>query len=162
MSALAYHQTQISGRNTGTRVTVPANNLAKLMYYLSCVNSVLAGSPFPTYVTDYRNYDDTSKATKKEIVLLAALFNPRELLGKVIHAVSDSHPQLQGYTNTFIELTAASRQFVVTEAFMVGGQRVQTASIMLCTANWLTTNWERPITALKGLLSKKKKSCTIQ
>ena len=108
------------------------------------MNSVLAGSPFPSYVTDYRNYDDASKSTKKEIVLLAALFNPNELLGKVFHAVSGSHPQLQGSRNAFIEITAASRQFVVTEAFMVGGHRVQTASIMLCTADWLSTNWEQP------------------
>ena len=159
--ALAYHQTQISGRNTSVSVTVPRDNLARLMYYLNSVNSVLAGSPFPSYVTDYRNYDDASKSTKKEIVLLAALFNPNELLGKVFHAVSDSHPQLQGSRNAFIEITAASRQFVVTEAFMVGGHRVQTASIMLCTADWLSTNWEQPIMALKGLL-KKKKSCSIQ
>jgi len=55
-----------------------------------------------------------------------------------------------------------SREFVVTEAFMVGGQRVQTAKIMLCTAGWLTRYWEQPMMALKELLPKKKKSCSIQ
>jgi len=103
MAALAYHQTQISGKNTTTRATVPEDNLAKLMYYLYCVNSVLAGSPFPDYVTDYANYRSKSKDTKKEIVLLAALFNPNELLGKVFHAVSDSHSELRGYSGAFIE-----------------------------------------------------------
>jgi len=162
MAALAYHQTQISGRNTTVHVNVPEDNLAKLMYYLNSVNTVLAGKPFPSYLTDYASYRSKNKDTKKEIVLLAALFNPTELLGKVFHAVSDSHPELRDFSNAFIELTAASRQFVVTEAFMVGGQRVQTASIMLCTADWLRNYWEWPMMALKGLLTKKKKSCSIQ
>jgi len=63
--ALAYHQTQISGRNTSVSVTVPRDNLARLMYYLNSVNSVLAGSPFPSYVTDYMNYDLASPPRRK-------------------------------------------------------------------------------------------------
>ena len=148
MAALSLRQTQISGRNVSTTATIPEDNLAKLMYYLNCVNYLLEGSPFPSHLRDFANYYSASQDTQQEVVAYAYLFNPSELLGKVFHPVSANHSELGGSGNAFIELTAASHQFVITGEFLVGGKRVQTAKIMLCTEAWLRDYWELPMKAL--------------
>jgi len=96
MAALRFGQTQVSGRNTSTRASVRNDNLSKLKYYLSCVNSVLADSPLPFDVTNYI-FGDTSYTSVVEVVRLAYLYGPLGLEG--LHCVSSSQPQLKGDSN---------------------------------------------------------------
>ena len=59
---------------TGDIVNVPNNPTAKLMYYLSCVASVIQYND--NIFTDYNNYYKLSNKEKKAVYNLASLLKP--------------------------------------------------------------------------------------
>ena len=61
-------------KKTGTSVTVPDNNFAKLMYYLNCVFGVILSEKNNDKYTDYHNYDLFSSEDEQVVLGLVALF----------------------------------------------------------------------------------------
>ena len=59
----------------GQNVTIPNNDVAKLMYYLSCVDTVINYNEIDR-LSDYENYDLLSVDSMTELFKLVLLFNP--------------------------------------------------------------------------------------
>ena len=60
----------------GRTVNVPNNDLARLMYYLNCVASVIQYEE-DNKLTDYQNYHMLTKKEEDAVYGLAASFNPK-------------------------------------------------------------------------------------
>ena len=81
----------------GRSVYIPNNDYAKLMYYLSCVFTVIQYDK-NNKLTDYKHYYLLTKDEENALIILALLFNPKIFLDASIFVYE---PNLipYGYTN---------------------------------------------------------------
>ena len=73
----------------GERTSVPNDNVAKLMYYLSCVDIVINYNEIDR-LTDYQNYDLLTKDDMVELFKLVLLFNPKIFIDAGIFIIDES------------------------------------------------------------------------
>ncbi|PAA65409.1 hypothetical protein BOX15_Mlig025960g1 [Macrostomum lignano] len=148
---------QVSGRRlqvteTSKRCTVPNDPIARLMYYLNCVECVSCGS-FPSYMTNYANYRQLSPAQRSNIIGTARRNDPDEVLCFV---EADELPDNDA--NKFLQLSAQEESLT---AFgirgggqaMMGlrrqlGNRQNLIKIMVHTDSWAHNNYYQPLRQL--------------
>ena len=131
-------------------VTVPGNAKAKLMYYLSCVKTVIQLDDSTLQrLTDYNNYLLTDVETDA-LLTMVILFSPDELLGKVFFPDEDCG----GMNNQFFELSAVSHMLAVTDNVLIGGERKRVAKVMFFQRSWLDTNYFTPLRSFEGRLQR--------
>ena len=140
-SALKYNN--LSVRPTGYRVSVPNNDIARLMYYLSCVDTVINYGK-QDIITDYQNYDLLTESERNELINLVILFNPKMFVDAGIFILD---PNLVPYDmdNQFYEITDHRIGFNVNRQIMFGGRNVRVLKVMACTSDWLTRNYINPL-----------------
>ena len=63
---------------TGKTITVPQNNIARLMYYLSVVMDVIQYKA-ESRLIDFNNYSQLSEEEKVAVYKLALLLNPKNI-----------------------------------------------------------------------------------
>jgi len=140
---------------TGTRVSVPNNNIARLMYYLSCLNSCI--DFIPEEATQYSKYHLLSEGDKASIVALCVLVSPDLLLGKVLFPVPPGSPLLNGSSNEFYKITEASRILaadqVGDDVVVIDGKRVKVTKFMVLSETWLMNHYINPLKAEIGRLN---------
>jgi len=150
MAFMVAEKNDVAIEDVGVSCTVPNNNIAKLMYYLSSLSSCLEGF-IPTQYTDYSNFDGLSNAEKKEVVTLAALLSPDILLDKVIFGVDANNPILNGSANTFLKITNAQTVMAAAtnlrETIIIGEKNVNVGKILIFTQNWIKKNYLDPLVA---------------
>ena len=77
-------QNEYDVKKTGTSTSVPNNPRARLMYYMSCVSTVMdleeAGI---SRLTDYANYWRLDQSDTNYLIRLCLLFSPDQLLNEV-------------------------------------------------------------------------------
>jgi len=139
----------------GQRTTVPNDNIAKLMYYLSTLSSCL-DHMIPDDYTSYTTYYNLSYQDKVEVVTLAILLSPDLLMGKVIFPVEAGDPILNGLQNNFYKITSAKTVVAaatnLVETIVIGEKSISVSSIMVFTLTWLENNYINPILAEKRRL----------
>lgn len=76
---LGYNRVRI--RDTSISANVPDNDVARLMYYLKCVFTVLECNSYSQY-TDYNNYGNLLLLNSgiSELIRLAKKFNPNIMM----------------------------------------------------------------------------------
>ena len=126
------------------KVNVPENDLAKLMYYLSCVSNAINYNEANKY-TDYQRYYLLSQNEKKEVYALAILLNPELLIKEKIFIIS---PMLltRGLNNQFYKITDDTIGVHANQEIAIGGRVVQVLEIMVCNERWLSDNYYKPLT----------------
>ena len=85
--------------NESDGIKVPQNKLAKLMYYLDCIFSILDCPEFE-YYTKYKNYRSLSRRQINEVLILAQRFNPDTMLGNNLF-IQDKDLIPMGFGNHF-------------------------------------------------------------
>lgn len=72
----------------GTKLSVPGNDIAKLMYYLKCVSFILEmdAEPDIRYLTNFENYLSMSSADLAKIISLCTMASPDVLYNKFLFA----------------------------------------------------------------------------
>ena len=133
---------------TGVKADVPDNKIAKLMYYLKCIRSLLPGffdEEKYKNCFDYNKYDSISFTEKDYIIELALLFNPEILIKKQIIIVTDNEKLLNGTTNAFYKITDKRIGLHVNSEILIGGKIITVIEIMVCTQYWLNDNYFEPI-----------------
>jgi len=151
MAAAVFAQNEVQFDLTGQSVVVPNDDLAKVMYYLSCLNSCLNKVIPPEYV-NYSNYQRVRSDLREEIKQLAQALSPSRLRNIVLIVVEPTNPLLRGYANEFLKITEATSILGVgvvrNEAIMVGEKSVEVNTILLCTEKWIRDNYTSPMDAL--------------
>ena len=136
----------------GSFVTVPNNDIAKLMYYLSCVSSVIQYDD--NTFTDYQNYYKLTVEEYAAVLALASILNPQLFIEANIFIVN---PNLlfDSSGNQFYKITDETIGVHVNQEIMIGGRAVKVLNVMACNNNWLLEYYYTPINAIKRMISRK-------
>ena len=142
----------------GERTSVPNDNVAKLMYYLSCVDIVINYNEIDR-LTDYQNYDLLTKDDMVELFKLVLLFNPKIFIDAGVFIIDES---LLPYDldNQFYKITDERIGIYVNDEIMIGGRNVKVLNVMVCNEDWLERNYYRPWKNLFELYDQYKRSQT--
>ena len=133
---------------TGVKADVPDNKIAKLMYYLKCIRSLLPGffdEEKYKNCFDCHKYDSISFTERHHIIDLAILFNPQILIEKHIIIVTDNEQLLNGANNEFYKITDKRIGLHVNSEILIGGKTITVMEVMVCTQYWLNNNYFWPI-----------------
>lgn len=142
--------------------SVPDNNVAKLMYYLKCVCTVIdddedfSGKKF--IFTDYRNYHRLSSDGIEGLLLLAFLFNPLVFIDAGVFIVGpDRIPSLPSCYNKFFKITDQRIGLHIDDSMLIGGKSVKVLKIMVFNNNWLDEYYINPFKNLNRTYKKHQK-----
>ena len=117
-------------RTFGERTSVPDDDVAKLMYYLSCVDTVINYNEIDR-LSDYQNYDSLSVEDLTELFKLVILFNPEIFVEAGIFILDES---LLPYDldNQFFEITDERIGIHVNNEIFIGGRSVKVLKVIAC------------------------------
>ena len=133
MSA-SFGMNKFSVQRIGVQVEVPNNNLARIMYYLSCVFNTIQYNE-SNKLSDYQHYYYLNEDEKKAVYALAVLLNPKLFLDANIFILDDG--TLTGnFGNEFFKITDERIGVHVNQELMIGGRSVKVLSIMACKRSW--------------------------
>ena len=153
-SVIALGTKQTGAEEFGHSIIVPVNPQSHLMYYLSCVNTVLKPKGEQTDVEmrklcDYKNYTRLTQSEIDRLILMCFLLSPDVLLNKCVFVCDDL---CKDYDNNFYEINEVSRRFVISRELLIGGERREVRRIMTCRLCWLQQNWFTPMEHYKQRL----------
>ena len=137
-------------RAFGTLTTVPNNAIAKLMYYLDCVATVI--DYHDRTLTDYANYNELSGEELVAVYQVAKLLNPSLFINAGIFTINQD--LLFDTNNQFYEISDETLGFHVNREIMIGGTVVKVLKVMACNSRWLQTNYFSPISELDSLVER--------
>ena len=143
--AFAIGSSKLSIEATGTTVTIPNDNKAKLMYYINCICSALdmdtSDSENIQRLRDYRNYNLSVDETA-QLFVFCAILSPDILLNKVIF---QSDELCGDRVNQFYKISKVQNRFVVTNSILIGGQTRRVNQIMAFKMSWLREYYLEPM-----------------
>ena len=131
----------------GSFTTVANNDLARLMYYLSCVSSVIQ-IDINEKLIDFKNYDTLSKEEEQSVVVLASLFDPQIFINHQLFLVGRQF--VMDASNQFYELSHNKFGLLITSDIIIGGISRKVLQLMGCTESWLINNYYNPLDFYKG------------
>ena len=140
-ATLGYNKTQVE--RTTTKAVVPQNDIAKLMYYLNCVATVLQYDINYRF-RDYNNYFNLTQKEKDAVVVIALLFNPKLLIDCKVF-ILDPTLLVGEFDNEFYKITDENIGIHVNEEVMIGGRQVRVLKIMACNEFWIKKYYLDPI-----------------
>ncbi len=141
-----FSNTNYDVRMFGETVTVPDADVAKVMYYLDCVCTVIDYDD--NNIRRYRNYSNWMNMSDEEdklIFVLAATLSPDELEDKVFFENSTLCPTT---SNQFYEIGQIRNQLLVVQSIVIGGRSRQVKKIMAYKSGWMQRNYYQPMKAL--------------
>ena len=126
----------------GERTTVPDDDVARLMYYLSCVDAVINYQVIDK-LSDFRNYQRLTVEDMTALFKLVLLFNPEIFLDANIFILQIA-PLSNGLDNQFYEITNERIGIHINNQILIGGRTVRVMKFMVCNPTWLMRNYYRP------------------
>lgn len=137
-------------RAFGTKVTVPNNAMASLMYYLDCVSTVIDYKD--RSLTDFQNYDELTGEELVAVYALAKIFHPSIFINAGIFIIDQK--LLFGNSNQFYEITDETIGFHANREIMIGGKVRKVLKLMACNDYWLSKYYFGPIKQLDDLVKR--------
>ena len=163
--SLDFNYQSLDIKPTGSLVDIPENKLAKLMYYLDCVLSVIQYAQDTKY-TDFHNYYLLTKEDEEVVKNLVILFNPKLMLELKLFIIA---PNLipYGQTNKFYEITDKRLGLHASNNVIIEGKSINVLKIMACKEVWINKYFTEPmdeyieeyISAAPPAQAQNKKSC---
>ena len=141
---------QVRIKITGVKTEVPDNAIAKLMYYLDCVATVIQYDD--RTLTDYQNFDELTGQQLLAVYQLAKLLNPSLFIRAGIFIIDES--LLIDTSNQFYEIEDETIGVHVNHEIMIGGRSIKVLKLMACNQGWLTRNYYGPIERIDTLVRK--------
>ena len=127
----------------GNEVKVPKNKLAKLMYYLDCIFSIL-DCPGYDFYRNYKNYHNLSTRQTNEVLVMCARFEPS--LMKNYHLfIQDKDLLPMGFGNQFYDIEDNRVPYSVRRNVLIGGRGFKVLQVMACNQAWIDENYNEPM-----------------
>lgn len=143
--ALVSNRNQVGLENTSTIVGVPDNPLARLMYYLHCMCSVLSlNEPGINRLTNYKSYFLLNEEEKVSLLLFCAKLNPITLTGQCL-INNEKIRATAGRDNEFYNVNNQSMTFAASESVVVGEKYVTVRKLMVYNSSWLNQYYLEPM-----------------
>lgn len=131
---------------TGQTTQVPNNDVAKCMYYLSCVcNTIECNEGQIRRYTDYQNYWKLSNAEHEIVYKLCITLSPDEFEDKVFF---ESDAMCGNSGNEFYKIGQVQNRLLVVESLMVAGRTRRVTKIMTYKRHWMVNNYFAPMNQL--------------
>ena len=137
----------------GVTVTIPNDDFARLMYYLSCVDTVIEYDNEDDILTDYENYYLLNVEQKAVLLSLVTLFNPKIFINEGVFIVDPSLVP-EGSDNEFYQITDERINFHFNNEIMIGGKTCKIEKVMACTNSWLLRFYYNPLNNIISLAEK--------
>lgn len=138
-----FNSTEYDFAKFGETVTVPNADIAKIMYYIDCVCTVIEYNDQD--LSRYRNYSNWANMSDEEdrlIFILALSFAPKELENRVFF----NNSRLCGDSNNqFYEIGQVQRSIVIVQSILIGGQQRSVKKIMAYKPVWMERNYYIPM-----------------
>lgn len=133
----------------GNAVDVPDNAIARLMYYLHCVSTVI--DYHDSTLTDYENYDELTDEQLAAVYGVAKVLDPSLFIEAGIFIVN---PTLifNGLDNQFFEITDETIGIHINERFEISGQKVKVLKVMVCNDNWIRYSYDTPMKIIDNFI----------
>ena len=141
MSAFFNHN-QVSVKSIGKTVLIPDNDIARLMYYLSCVDTVINYGE--DILSDYENYDLLTPTQKEVLVKLVEMFAPPFFIKAGVF-ILDQNLLPGNFNNEFYQITDQRIGIHINQEIMIGGRTVRVLKIMACNTAWLNKYYYTPL-----------------
>jgi len=129
--------------NESSGIIVPKDKLAKLMYYLQCVFSILDCPGFE-YYTDYTHYRSLTTRQINEVLLMAQRFHPNTMISSNLFLV-DSQLISMGFGNQFYNANDRRLPYPINSSVLIGGKSFKVLQVMAVTRGWLNENFYEPM-----------------
>jgi hypothetical protein len=141
-----WQQSNIGIQEFGTTVSIPDNDVARCMYYLSCVCTVIDydDTSIRRY-TNYRNYWLLSAAEVEIVYKLCLTLSPDEFEDKVFF---ESDALCGSSSNNFYEISQVRNRLGVVGSILVDGRTRQVTKIMTYKMGWMRRNYLEPMNRL--------------
>lgn len=141
---LAGGQHKINIEKTGVSCNVPDNDIARLMYYLNCIDSLIDFG-IPANLKDYQNYYKLSFNSENSVICYAHLLDPKTFIRNNIMIIDPSGKLCGNSNNSFFKITDSRFSFAATREFVVGGRNIRTLNIMAYKQVWLDRFYYNPM-----------------
>ena len=129
--------------NDGNEVKVPKNKLAKLMYYLDCVFSIL-DCPGYDFYRNYKNYKSLTRRQINEVLVLAIRFEP-SLMQDYNLFIMDKDLIPLGFGNQFYDRGDKRLPYYARREVLIGGKGFKVLKVMACNQAWIDENYNEPM-----------------
>lgn len=149
----AYLQTeQTQFELTGVKVVVPDDDTARLMYYLSCVCTIIdcADDPDIQRFTSYLYYHRLSLDERKALIALCYIISPDVLNNKVFF---QSDALCGEFSNEFYTIHQVRNQILAAESVVIAGRTRQVHQIMTYKWRWMQLNYHDPMRRLAAVFN---------
>ena len=123
-------------------VDIPDDDVAKLMYYLSCVDTVINYQGIDR-LSDYQNYDSLSVDELTLLFKLVLIFNPKYFVEKGVFII-DENLLPDNLSNQFYKITDERIGIHVNNEIFIGGRTVNVLKVMACNEDWLIQYYFTP------------------
>ena len=125
---------------------VPNNDVAKCMYYLKCVCSVIdCDNQNILRYTNFQNYWKLSDEEDEVVYKLCLLLSPDEFEDKLFF---DNDALCGSSGNKFYEISQVRHIVGAVGSVVIAGQRRQATSIMAYKMSWMRANYLGPMSRL--------------
>jgi hypothetical protein len=131
-------------KDTSVRTVVPNDDIARLMYYLHCIDACLQIASLDYALTDYRNYRRLSPQGRRLVVEWATLLDPRELIDEVIF-LDDEQVMTATLDNAICEVSVACHLISIRSTAIVAGGVQEISKVMFFRSKWLVNNYIEPL-----------------
>ncbi|CAF1357537.1 unnamed protein product [Rotaria sordida] len=144
---MAYLQrNQFGFEANSSPVTVPDNDVARLMYYFDCVCDAIEydDSDLNRY-RNYRNWSSLSYEERRVLLALCLTFSPDVFDNKVFF---QSDALCGDRSNKFYKISQVSHQLLAVQSIVIAGRRRQVKQIMTYKMAWMQKNYFNPVQRL--------------
>ena len=124
------------------RVFVPDDDVARLMYYLSCVDYVINYQEIDR-LSDYKNYASLTYEELVALFKLVIIFDPKYFIEKGVFIINQNLLPI-GSSNQFYQITNKRIGIHINSEMLIGGRSVKVLRVMVCNKNWLIRYYFNP------------------
>ena len=122
---------------------VPENKLARLMYYLECVFTVIESDTDKKY-TNYGNFSSISELEEQTILNLVATYNIQLMKDLNLFKVEPDYVPVDK-ENEFYDITDERFKDSINSEVIIEEKARKVLKVMLCKQSWIFKNYEKPL-----------------
>ena len=136
-----YHK--LDSKESEQKIDIPDNKLAKLMYYLQCVFTVIESDAEKRY-TNYNNYYLLSKLEEQTVLGLVSTFNPTLMIELNLFKIEPDFVPI-GKENEFYDISDEKFEGKIKSEVTIAEVPRKVLKVMACKQSWINKYYEEPL-----------------
>ncbi len=138
------------------KMEIPNNKLAKLIYYLECVFTVIQTDRETIYKNKYFNYHLVSKEEEENILDLVSKFNSKVMLELNLFVIEPDFVPIDE-ENQFYDISDKKFEGKVNSEVIIGEITRKVLKVMACKQSWIDKYYSEPLKEYENSSKEEKK-----